>query len=197
MSKLNIMEQVEVKTLPIKVNYPYNVDVKKEYSLMGIEILGETKDDNLTFDVILPNGWEYVRTDHGMWFNLIDDKDRKRASIFKKYTSYELDTFINFNQAINFKVDRLGFLNGDYSMFGGKYTSENTPFVGRVTNFKGDILFETQHMQCYVEYNPDGKGYTYEYRINSSEIMDELRRECIHFLKDNFPRYEEINVYWD
>lgn len=46
-------------------------------------------EDPLFCPVTLPKGWKKQATDHSMHSNLLDDKDRIRASIFYKAASYD------------------------------------------------------------------------------------------------------------
>lgn len=51
--------------------------------------------DPLFCRVSLPPGWGKRSTDHAMYNNLIDDKGRKRATIFYKAAFYDRDAFMN------------------------------------------------------------------------------------------------------
>lgn len=76
-------------TLPLKFNYCKKEDFEK----MGI-VFGKVI-DNLFQEATLPQGWTKKATDHSMWSDLIDDKGRKRASIFYKAAFYDREAFIN------------------------------------------------------------------------------------------------------
>jgi len=54
---------------------------------MGIEF-GEPIDD-LFIEARLPEGWQKVATSHSMHSDLVDDKGRRRASIFYKAAFYD------------------------------------------------------------------------------------------------------------
>lgn len=53
-------------------------------------IFGEvSQGDKLFCNVTLPQGWRKVGTDHSMWSDLRDEKDRVRARIFYKAAFYD------------------------------------------------------------------------------------------------------------
>lgn len=82
-------EFVANSTLPKR----FNSGTKEELEQMGI-IFGEDVDD-LFVEVQLPQGWKKEATEHSMWSNLLDEKGRKRASVFYKAAFYDRDAFIS------------------------------------------------------------------------------------------------------
>lgn len=99
---------------------------------------------------------------------------------------------------ITFNVDRLGFLNKDFTLDEQKeYWSYHTPFVGRVKNSEGLVLFETEPVECVRVYNEGTRQPTKEYRESEHTMTEGLRQQCLTFLKDNYPDYKDINAYWD
>lgn len=177
-----------------------NFDVKYQYEKMGIKVIGETKGDNLFLDVELPKGWKLKSTEHSMHNDLIDDKGRKRAAIFYKAAFYDRKADISFVKRIDFRVDRLAFLEGNYSLADGEYVGYKTPYVGRVIDFDGKVLFETEHIECDVEYvdsKKGGKYYSDDYKEKSFIIEESLRAKCLKFLSEEYPNYNDFNAYWD
>ena len=71
-------------------------DVKSQYEKMGIKIVGESKEDELFYDVILPVGWNIVSTEHSMWSNLVNEKGSIVAKIFYKAAFYDRRADIEF-----------------------------------------------------------------------------------------------------
>jgi hypothetical protein len=59
----------------------------KQLEAMGFKHIGTADDifDNWKF----PQGWRKQCTDHSMWSNLLDDKERTRAAIFYKAAFYD------------------------------------------------------------------------------------------------------------
>lgn len=192
-------ELVNSLQLPKKCNSPHRLNAVEEYHKMGIKVFTGSKGDDLFVGTKLPEGWKKEATDHSMWNNLVDDKERIRASIFYKAAFYDREAFINFNQAINFRVDREMFLEGNYDREDGDYKGYKSPYVGRVTRYDGKVLFETEKYKCDVTYKKDvqGSGYTEKYKKTSESIIKQLREECLAFLNENYPDYLNIHSYWD
>jgi len=189
-------ELVNSSQLPVKSESVGDVlDIYKE---LEFEVLNNDDDDDLFVNVKLPDNWRIESTDHSMWSNLIDDKDRIRASIFYKAAFYDRDAFIVFKQRFDYAVNRIGFLNENYDQDENGYIGYRTPFKGIVTD-NGDIVFETQEMECNITYNePDGRGgYTQEYKRNSRNIEETLTNKCLGWLNKNKPNYKNVVKYWD
>ncbi len=184
--------------LPSKLNYPHGEILEKIYDKMGISYM---PDGNDRYKVNLPYGWKIVSTDHVMWYNLIDDWERVRAQIFSKQSYWDKEYFINIERRINPKIDRIGFFNGDYSTDANHdYISNNTPMQGRVLDYDGTVLFHTQEMKCDVEYflyKGTQKAYTDGYKEKSSIIHKELELQCLKYLSENYPDYEDVTAYWE
>lgn len=90
-------ELVESAQLPRKINnnsIKY-FSAKEFYEAIGIKVLGESKGDELFYDVELPKYLRIESTDHSMWNNLVDVDDQVRAQIFYKAAFYDRDAFIN------------------------------------------------------------------------------------------------------
>lgn len=191
-------ELINSQQLPLKCTSPYGTDAMIQYGKMGIINIGFGKKDELFGSFELPTGWKKESTEHSMWSNLIDDKNRIRAKIFYKAAFYDRKAEISFNKKIHFNVDRVGFLNNDFSKSCEGYNAEKTPFVGRVFDFDNKILFETDTIICEVEFNEPNKkgGYTEKYKLEREEVEKKLRQECFDFLNKNYPAYEDINAYW-
>ena len=82
---------VTSETLPKECNYCK----REQLEAMGI-VFGDDVDD-LFVSCKLPNGWKKVPTDHSMWSDLLDDKGRKRATIFYKAAFYDRSATISIN----------------------------------------------------------------------------------------------------
>jgi len=173
-------------------------NIIQQYALMGIKVIGPTEGDDLFFDVELPVGWQLMATDHAMHSDLVDELTRRRAGIFYKASFYDRKAYIGFVKRISYSVDRLGFLNGNYRAVNGQYESYSTPLAGRVTDFDGKVLFENYAVECAVEYNePNNKGgYTQSYKQKSQAIENDLKQQCLTYLQQNYPDFENVNAYW-
>lgn len=61
-------------------------------------------DDDIFVNVTFPPGWRLEATDHSMWSNLLDDKGRKRASMFYKAAFYDRSAHIRRSRRFNTDV---------------------------------------------------------------------------------------------
>jgi hypothetical protein len=77
--------------------------VCKEQVAAGTGIVFGENVNDLFVSVTLPDGWKLVATDHNMWSDLVDNKGRKRASVFYKAAVYDRDAFARFNKYYNVK----------------------------------------------------------------------------------------------
>ncbi len=189
-------EFVESLQLPKKSNGDDEKNVAALYHKLGIQTFPTSKGDDLFIGAKLPKGWEKKATDHSMWSDLLDDKGRKRASIFYKAAFYDRDAFISFNKRYSIQVDRIGFIKNDYSRKDGEYASNSTPMCGVFKDWDNTIIFKTVEVDCHIAYKPTG-GYTKEYAEAYSELEARFRKECLEFMEKNFPNYLDIAAYWD
>lgn len=83
-------ELVESEVLPTD----FNGGKKEDFEKIGIKFGKVCKDDPIFQEVVLPDGWKKVSTEHSMWSDLVDDKGRKRASIFYKAAFYDRSAHI-------------------------------------------------------------------------------------------------------
>ena len=73
-------------------------DVKLEYEKLGIKIIGETKDDDIWYDVILPEDWKIEPTNHKMWSKLLNNKRKEIGDIFYKAAFYDRSCHIHLKE---------------------------------------------------------------------------------------------------
>lgn len=66
--------------------------VKEKYKEIGIEIIN--KENDLFYNVKLPENIKLKPTESNYWTNLIDNNDKKLGSIFYKAVFYDRDAFI-------------------------------------------------------------------------------------------------------
>lgn len=192
-------ELVSSAQLPAGLSdYRNGPGAKEIYETLGFKVIGPSRSDELFLDVELAEGWSKKATDHDMWSDLLDDKGRKRAGIFYKAAFYDRKADIYFKNRISFRVDRLGFINGDYSLLDGQYVSKNTPFCGVVRDHDDTILFKTEEIEIFEQYNePNYRGgYTERYKTQLRITENELTEKCLAFLKENYPDYENVLAYW-
>lgn len=83
-------------TLPTKRLSQLDTPLRKYLEGIGFVFHGPVEGDPIFQYVTLPKGWSKRPTDHSMWSELIDDKGRKRASIFYKAAFYDRSAHIDF-----------------------------------------------------------------------------------------------------
>ena len=64
-------------------------DAKEIYLSLGIKVIGESKDDNLFYDVELPKGWKICPANHSMWSELQNEQGKTIGTIFYKAAFYD------------------------------------------------------------------------------------------------------------
>ncbi len=73
-------------------------DLKQKYTEIGIKVIGETKGDDLFYDIVLPKGWKIKPTDHSMWSKLVDENGEEVAGIFYKAAFYDRGAHLHFKE---------------------------------------------------------------------------------------------------
>ncbi|RJQ28000.1 hypothetical protein C4577_00305 [Candidatus Parcubacteria bacterium] len=96
---------VNSDTLPTRTNDYGDHDSKKALEAAGVKFGVVIPGDPLFQYVELPKGWKKVPTSHSMWSDLVDDKGRKRASIFYKAAFYDRDAFYSATSRFSIGID--------------------------------------------------------------------------------------------
>lgn len=144
---------------------------KKCYDAMGIKTIFEH--DDLFYNAFLPLGWRIEGTDHHMWNNVLDDRNRKRISIFYKASSHDRKTFAKFCHRLDYDVLP-------------KYEDEN--YTGTMLAVITDCgkPIHTIYKVCKVESLGDYHA-----------ITQYLRSHTRSFLETHFPGWNEPDRYWN
>lgn len=149
----------------------------EQYAKMGIIVL-EEDDDGYMCKVQLHDGWKIERVD-SYWSNILDNKGRKRINFFYKSAFWDRDAFTNF-------LCRYGI-----SIF---------PF----DNYMSDATYEDRRYKPWTVYLTDcGEPIKKLHEITPTtrkefyDVEDKLRAIGIDYLNDHYPRYNDINAYWD
>jgi len=170
----------------------FHGDVKTIYEKMGILVLeGNNKADPFFYKVKLPIGWKIISTDHSMYTTLLDEKGRKRASIFYKAAFYDRDASISFNTRYNYEV--ITYSDETSEKYSDIYErKKHTPAFGRVLD-EEKVIFETKHEMFPLDYKVVGhqKWWTEYDAFEKSK-----RQECIDWLNKNYPNWEDLFAYW-
>lgn len=160
-------ELVNSDVLPVRC---FDEDWQKKLERYGVQFLEVIEDDPIFQEVILPQGWKKVPTDHSMWSDLIDDKGRKRASIFYKAAFYDRSAHISLSRRYN--------IDYDYEL------SEKGKLVYYATD--GDkVIYRTPEVAFTKKHTPE-----------HWQLQDKLRDEVTTWLDDNYPEWENEGAYW-
>jgi hypothetical protein len=167
---------VNNSTLPIEC---HNC-TRDQLEQMGI-MYGKSVDD-LFVNVVLPEGWQKEATDHSMWSYLLDDKGRRRASIFFKAAFYDRSAFISLDS-------RYGYGAVPANGWENQYRSE---WICVVTDCDKVIWTADKRLGSEPDYG-DSKAAWKEW-YNSKCELGKLGR---NWLDDNFPDWQNPLAYWD
>ncbi len=249
-------EIVNSSQLPRKWNGSRNLrSLKEQYELMGIKVIGDSKDDQLFMDVVLPEGWKIQHTDHAMWNQLVDNNGRVRARFFYKGAFYDRDAHINFQTRYSYDYscyltteekghyekktvkiinpeyrssknkrqdedyvvtfDQMGYqkryMRDDYRKFMKYITTEKDVWIPKYK----DYYEEENNTPHYYELKD---GYTVflttkdnpqyfrrKFRKDRKEKwVDDfetfralMRNSAVTSLNEKYPKWEDVNAYWD
>jgi hypothetical protein len=157
-------QQMFVNTDILPAKCPRNELIK-----LGFKFLGPH--DDIFVNVEMPVGWKKVPTDHDMWSHLVDDKGRRRASIFYKAAFYD--------RSAHMSLDRRFSVGQNYDALDN----------GQVQYFVKDsdvIVYKTEAIKVSSKYNDEYNG-----------IAKTLLKEVLDWLTSRYPDYENVLAYWD
>ena len=140
---------------------------------LGIKFMDDA--DDIFINVILPDGWKKQPTEHSMWSDLIDEKGRKRASIFYKAAFYDRSSHISLNHRFLCRCKPEDEYKTDISYEDRK----NGNWYGIVKDC-GKTIYRTEPI----------KAANYDQQ-------DELFFKAKEWLEENYPDYENELAYWD
>lgn len=153
---------------------------KRDCTQAYLESLGfvfcDKNTDTLFIECTMPIGWKKVATDHSMWSELLDNKNRKRASMFYKAAFYDRDAFLRLCPF--YRVETVSFLDG--KVFEWDRPGQPTHKQLRVVNAEGAVLLETPQ---------------FEYRDHEAEDFANL--QCREYLNETHPNWVDCTAYWD
>lgn len=138
----------------------------------GVVFGSQVSGDEMFTYVTLPTGWKKVATSHSMWSDLVDDKGRKRASMFYKAAFYDRSAHLTTCRRFDAGID---------------YDRSDTDVIVKFV-FDGDAkVFTTK------EYPYTGEPYSDDYWLQDRAATDEVNA----WLKEHFPNWEDASAYWD
>lgn len=152
-------------TLPTDIS----MDDKKVLESVGVKFLGTVQNDPMFQYVELPAGWKKAPTDHSMWSSLLDEKGRKRASIFYKAAFYDRSAHLRTERRYGIEVD---------------YDRIDSDHVAVANVIDGTKVL---HSTSPIDVNPDKRW----------ESTDKARELATEWLEQNYPDWENSAAYWD
>lgn len=155
---------VNSSTLPKDIN-DRNI-TRKTLEDMGI-VFGNDADD-LFVNVTLPAGWKKVATDHSMWSELKDEKDRKRAMIFYKAAFYDRSAHMNLSSRFSLNA----------------YHRNDQDQLETVVMDGDAIIFSAGSRAS-------------DYSDESYRIGDEQSKVANTWLNEHYPDWKNPLAYWD
>lgn len=167
---------VASQTLPR--DHQYNT--QEDFESLGF-VFGEPVDD-LFVSCQFPAGWTKQPTGHSLWSDIVDDKGRKRASVFYKAAFYDRSSFVTLNSRYHIsKAPVEGYDKADNmgrrSMWTGKV----------IDSADGTAIYETELLDASLI--KDDRDY---YRAT-----DSLSDEAAIWAKENIPMYRDPLAYWN
>lgn len=141
---------------------------------MGVKYGKPVEGDLIFRHVTLPTGWKKRSTSHAMWNDLVDDKDRVRATFFYKAAFYDRSAHIN-------PVRR----------FEAAYEPE-----GGFSNYEPDAKCHAIVKDCGKEIyrspaEHTGNKDTYE------SAGEKARKAAKAWLQEHYPNADDPCAYWD
>ena len=128
--------------------------------------------------VVLPDGWEIKATEHTMWNEVLDDKGRKRMTIFYKAAFYDRDAFANLQTRFQLDVTHVADPNSDYDVW------KASDIQGTVKD--GDrVIYQTARVPACSDYTKESK------------MKDVLWEDLYAFMNEHWPQYKDVHAYWD
>lgn len=148
----------------------------------GVKFLGPAGNDPLFQRAELPAGWKVEPTQHSMWSRLIDDKGRRRATIFYKAAFYDRRAHMNVKP--RYEIE--GYFNDDHETFA----------AARVLDADGSVVFESERIKIteenkHTKYDP-GTGKPIVLSANGRAA-----ESCEAWLNANHPDWKSLTAYWD
>ena len=162
-------ELVRNSTLPKEMGWN---TTREQLERIGI-VFGEDV-DNLFVNVTLPAGWKKQATSHAMWSELLDEKGRRRASIFYKAAFYDRNARITLER--RYRHDKY-----QPCLALGEPTDYETATHTLTTVKDGDKPIVTIGIAEKDNY----------------ELSDQHEKLAVAWLNEHFPNWQDPMAYWD
>lgn len=189
-----IKKFISKKLIPLDVNVPEQLGQNKEYYIKFLEVLG-FKNIKIVSNFIkadFPIGWKYkVFKETFPFFYLIDNKLRKRASIYLSTTEF-LGMEENEKEITN-KVQFIAFINW-MPRYVYRIREEKNYAYGEVfDNGTEKVIYKTKLRLISDKVDKTDK----KYHIDKKNLYNLLEEECIAYLNLHYPNYNNILEYWE
>lgn len=143
---------------------------KESYEKLGF-VFGKDIDD-IFIEAQLPKGWKKEGSDHSMWSYILDDKGRRRVSVFYKAAFYDRNSHAN--------IDGRYYVTSIYS---------DSALADDIQD--GNCCFALiDGGQAIVKRSPQFKKDDW---TSYDKYRDEMEKE----IKDRFPDHFNVMAYWD
>ena len=90
--------------LPVRCNNQPSLDVKKFYGALDIEVLGVDEEDDMFYEVKIPDDMEVVQ-DGRCWYDMKDKFGNIHFQIFYKRDPWDRDAFITVLDEVRNKLN--------------------------------------------------------------------------------------------
>lgn len=147
------------------------VDSRKTLEKFGVKFLGIVENDPLFQYVELPKGWRKESSDHDMLSYLIDDKGRKRASVFYKAAFYDRHAMMHLKTRFSFRQD--------YDLLEKEGICVARVFDGNDVMYSTDPVKKTGDNQEWYEHE------------------DKICKIAKDWLNEHYPDWRDPGAYWD
>jgi hypothetical protein len=172
------LEQANLQTLPIygtiknRISCREGPGPKEAFEKLGFRFGKEI--DDCFIECQFPAGWRKEPTDHSMWSHLIDDKGRKRGSIFYKAAFYDRSAHIDLDW--RFRVTRDWDAKPKTRVY--------------VEDACGQVKQEITGLSVPDYNGPRDKADA------ANRAIDDATAKLEAWLTKNFPQWQSAEAYW-
>ena len=148
---------------------PADITDRESFERLGFTFGEPVAGDSLFLNATMPPGWTKEGSDHAMWSYLLDDKGRRRASVFYKAAFYDRSAHMRLDQ-------RYGV--------GRDYDAPKNVSVVRVKDHDGTVIWESERITT-----PEGQ--------ERWDTDDRLKAQAHEWLTANRPSWRDVIAAWD
>lgn len=166
-------------TIQLSHTGPHRTSDQKQLETLGF-VFGFEVDD-LFVSCQLPKGWTLKPTDHSMWSAVCDEKGRKRMAVFYKGAFYDRRAFARMEKR--------------FSIIGWDAPSPALP--EQHIDYSTDAWKKTLECRYVKDWDNTPVFHTQPFEMGDSEAERAAYRECVDWLLEHYPLYEDPFAYWD